>query len=162
MDLNDLPGYFEEMLHRAERALPSAMTAQAAVYNRHLQRVTLRRFSHPPQTRTPSPPFSGTPAWISGQLSRSFITTPGRSTGPSSARASVGSGLVYARPQEKGATISPIHKQYLSWLSEGKRWWSKGVILPPRPYLEPAARDVITDGSLKKAAQSIFEFQVFR
>ena len=49
----------------------------------------------------------------------------------------------YARIQEKGGTIVPIHGQFLVWRDpdSGKLIRARKVTLPPRPYLEPAAMD---------------------
>ena len=49
----------------------------------------------------------------------------------------------YARIQEYGGTIVPIHGQFLVWRDpdSGKLIRARKVTLPARPYLEPAAVD---------------------
>lgn len=45
-------------------------------------------------------------------------------------------GLPGAFVHQFGATIVPVHAQYLSWInSAGERVFAKSVTIPPRPYL---------------------------
>ena len=68
----------------------------------------------------------------------------------------------YARIQEKGGTIVPVHKKRLAWKDPdtGQMIFARKVTLPPRPYLEPAAKDHTDDVVRAMTAQSEKELQV--
>lgn len=57
------------------------------------------------------------------------------------AEVSVGTAKIYARIQELGGIILPVHAKMLSWISRetGIRLFAKKVVIPARPYLRPAA-----------------------
>ena len=46
--------------------------------------------------------------------------------------------LPYTRIHEFGGDIYPVNKKWLSWVTDGKRYFSKHVYIPARPYIEPA------------------------
>ena len=66
---------------------------------------------------------------------------------------------VYARIQELGGTIVPIHGQFLVWRDpdSGKLIRARKVTLPARPYLEPAAMDHQDEIVTAMTAQSFKE-----
>lgn len=67
------------------------------------------------------------------------IQTVIESSNDQSAYAAVGPTVVYGRIQELGGEITPVTKQWLSWIGDdGKRYFKKRVVLKPRPYLRPA------------------------
>ena len=69
---------------------------------------------------------------------------------------------VYARIQEKGGTIVPVHRKRLAWKDPdtGEMIFARKVTLPARPYLEPAAKDHTGDIVRAMTAQSEKELQV--
>jgi hypothetical protein len=55
------------------------------------------------------------------------------------AEGNAGTNVEYARAQEEGATIVPVHAKMLHWVDEdGQDIFAREVTLPPRPYLRPA------------------------
>lgn len=57
------------------------------------------------------------------------------------AEGKAGSNLVYARIQEEGGTIVPVHAKMLHWVDPdtGEDIFARKVEIPPRPYMRPAA-----------------------
>jgi hypothetical protein len=94
--------------------------------------VALSRYSHPPNTPTPSPPGEP-PARITGHLGGSLSPT-----GPYAIGGGFGGKLgptaVYSRIQELGGRAGRNHS----------------VTLPPRPYMRPTRASMIADGSLRR------------
>jgi hypothetical protein len=79
------------------------------------------------------------PRVVSGTLRREILASPAEATGTNSFRAEVVSGAVYGRIQEKGGTIVPKNRQFLSWIDAGgTRHFALRVTLPARPYFTPA------------------------
>lgn len=96
------------------------------------------------------------PNVVSGDLRRSILTGGGATAGPmtpGTARIGpfrwssvVGPTVIYGRIQELGGNIYPHHEArsgsgrpgMLSWMSDGHRFYSRHVYIPPRPYLSPA------------------------
>jgi hypothetical protein len=153
--LEELPAVLEALRDKAATAAPPAVTAIADTYRSHLVRVTLRRyFSTPGQFGTSSPPGQP-PAWRTGALARSVTTAVGPSSGMT-ARATVGPHVIYSRVQDQGAVNRPTSRKYMHWVNSGGSWYKKRVKIPPRPYLEPALKDCIADGSLTRAAMESF------
>jgi hypothetical protein len=144
---------------RAADAAPDVAMAMAEHYRDHVKDVTLRRYSHAPQTKTDSPPGQP-PAWVTGELARSITAAPGPSSG-TYATATVSPHTIYARIQELGGHIRPVRARYLRWTEDGIVHYSKHVYLPPRPYMSPALADVVADGSLTAAAAAAFMAKVW-
>ena len=94
--------------------------------------VQLSRYSHTPNTPTPSPPGQP-PARITGQLRGSLSPTGPYPTGGGFA-GKLGPTTVYARIQELGGQTGHGHS----------------VTLPPRPYMRPTHAQMIADGSLRR------------
>jgi hypothetical protein len=123
-------------LDRMAMRVRSATRAGAKEGIRLVQRrafVQLSRYSHPPNTPTPSPPGEP-PARISGHLRGGLSPTGPYPTGAGFA-GKLGPTAVYARIQELGGQTGRGHS----------------VTLPPRPYMQPTHRQVIADGSLRRA-----------
>lgn len=108
-------------------------TAQAAGAARDLveskARANLSLRSHARGTPTPSAPGQP-PALIDGTLRDSFHGTLPVSDGDGGWLCTLSTGLVYSRIQELGGWAGRGHRSHL----------------PPRPYLAPAARDLIASG----------------
>ena len=149
----ELPGVLRAIQDRAARAAPDAANAMAHAYQRHLVMVTLRRYTHPPHTKTPSPPGQP-PALVTGTLRRSVRVDPAHGLVVATAR--VAPHTVYARIQELGGGIYPVRAKFLRWTEDGVTHYSKHVRLPARPYMAPAVRETIADGSLSRAAMAAF------
>jgi hypothetical protein len=134
---------------------PDAAMAMADTYKTHLTTVTLRRsFASPGQFGTPAP--VGSPvAWRTGELARSVTSWPGASTG-FTATAHVAPHTVYSAVQEYGREIFAKNYPYMRWYNDRGWWMKKRVFVPPRPYMHPALREVIADGSLVRAAGERF------
>lgn len=72
-----------------------------------------------------------------GTLARSITvhTTATRT----SAEAEVGTNLDYARIQELGGTVRPVHARLLHWVDDaGEDIYARSVTIPAHPYLRPA------------------------
>jgi hypothetical protein len=133
--------------------------AMGRTYQSYVQNVMLVRYSHAPGTKTPSPPGQP-PALMTGELRRSITCTQGPSSGTYGV-SQVAPHTIYARIQEYGGHIYPKRVRYLRWVEDGQVHFSKHVYLPPRPYLRPAARDCIANGSLTRAAMESFMASVW-
>jgi hypothetical protein len=120
------------MASRIELATPEAVeTAAALVEGR--ARAALSRKSHQPRTPTPSNPGEP-PALVTGVLRSSFELLGPTSEGAGAWAAVLGPTAPYARVQELG----------------GKTGRGGSVVLPPRPYLAPAAREAIRSGEVRE------------
>ena len=160
----ELPPVLAAVGERASRAAPDAATAMAYAYHRHLTGDVLRRYTHPPRTKTPSPP-GGPPALVTGTLRRSVRAVAAAGGGPV-AMALVAPHTVYARIQELGGHIYPKHTTrggrpgFLRWTEDGVTHYARHVYLPPRPYMAICTRETIANGSLHRAAVAAFEAAV--
>ena len=120
---------------------PAGVKAAAAAMGLLMEtaaKLELSRVSHARGTPTPSPPGSP-PALIGGALRRSVMTVPGDMSGYR-ASVQVGGTIVYARIQELGGRAGRNHAS----------------LLPPRPYLRPAAGRIIGGGTAGRAACAAF------
>lgn len=149
----DLPGVLRDLQQRAAMAAPDAATAMALAYQRHLVTQTLVRYTHPPRTKTPSPP-GAPPALVTGTLRRSVRVEP--AAGLVRATARVAPHTVYARIQELGGHIYPVRAKALRWVEDGTVHFARHVYLPPRPYMAPALRETVASGALRDAAARAF------
>lgn len=97
--------------------------------------------SHPPRTKTPSPPGSP-PSRISGALRGSVDDWLHVQLGLGLYETRVGPvNIVYSRIQELGGHAGRGHKTYL----------------PPRPYMRPALDQMTGSGELTRVAAEAFE-----
>lgn len=94
--------------------------------------VQLSRYSHLPNTPTPSPPGQP-PARITGHLRGGLSPTGPYPTGAGFG-GKLGPTAVYSRIQELGGQAGRGHS----------------VTLPPRPYMRPTHQQMIADGSLRR------------
>lgn len=153
--LAELVPVLEALRDRAATAAEPSVMAMADTYKDHLTNVTLRRyFAAPGQFGTSSPPGQP-PAWRTGELARSVTVVPGLGSGLT-ATASVGPHTIYARTQEEGGIHRPSRARYMHWVNSGGEWFKKRVNIPARPYMWPAARECIENGSLTRAAAEAF------
>lgn len=152
---SELPGVLQAVRDRIATAAPACAKAMGDTYYDRLTKVTLRRYSHAPATKTPAPRRTGPPAWMTGDLARSVTVVRGPSSGMR-ASVTVGPHTVYARIQELGGHIRPVRARYLRWTEDGVTHFSKHVYIPERPYVKPTVRDVILDGSLTRAASEAY------
>jgi hypothetical protein len=158
--LEELPGVLKALRDKAAETAPATVMAIADTYQQHLTHVTLRRsFAAPGQFGTPAAPGQP-PAWRTGALARSVTSVLGASSGLT-ARATVAPHTVYSRVQNQGAVNRPTHARYMHWVNSGGSWYKKVVRIPPRPFMEPALRDCIDNGSLVKSAMEAFYVQVW-
>lgn len=153
--LEELPGVLKALRDKAATAAPPTVTAIAQTYQKHLQKVTLRRsFAAPGQFGTPAAPGQP-PAWRTGELARSVTTSVAGGSGLT-ASATVAPHTVYAATQEHGGIHRPSHARYMHWVNSGGSWYLKRVDIPPRPYMQPALDDCLANGSLTRAAMETF------
>jgi hypothetical protein len=110
----------------------------------------LSRFPHGAHTRTPSP-AGEPPGMISGALRESVTYRPAAGGG-GRYQGWVGPHTIYARYMEFGGWAHAQDRKYMSWVTDGRRYWRKTVISPPRPYMRPVARRLSDDGQLSEAA----------
>jgi phage gpG-like protein len=130
-----------EALRRMQARAPAGVKAAAAAMGLAMEtaaKLELSRVSHSRGTPTPSPPGSP-PALISGALRRSVITRPDAASGYR-ASVTVGGTIVYARIQELGGRAGRNHAS----------------LLPPRPYLRPAAERLTGTGAASRVAAAAF------
>lgn len=127
----DYDAALDALYHRVERSTYRAVAEGVHLVERVGKRK-LRTYTHPEGTPTTSPPGQP-PAMVTGNLIRSWRSTPARAgRKPNTVVARTGPTAVYARAQDRGATI---HNAFgVPGLT---------VTLPPRPYVEPAATDAI-------------------
>lgn len=136
-------------------AAAAAANAMATEFHAELVDVTLRKSSHPSGTVTPSRPGEP-PALVTGTLRRSAQVVPAVAAG-SRAVASVRVGVVYARIQEKGGTVTAKRTKYLRFQYPSGKWHSvKSAKIPARPYMRPTRDLLLATGRLQaRAAQAI-------
>jgi phage gpG-like protein len=127
----------EQIREDADGAAKEAANAMSAVGERAIKQE-LGVSSHPPGTRTPSPPGMP-PSLVTGQLRRSVRQTRLYQTGAGQWTAHVAPTTVYGRIQELG----------------GRAGWHHRSRLPPRPYV---ARGFLKSASKARDAA----IQVFR
>jgi hypothetical protein len=158
--LAELPGVLRELQAKAADAAPVTVMAIAETYKDHLTHVTLRRsFAAPGQFGTPAAPGEP-PAWRTGRLAGSVTAVLGALSGLT-ARATVGPHTIYSRIQNAGGINRPTRAHYMHWVNSGGEWFKKRVVIPARPYMEPALKDCIANGSLTKAAMEAFYAKVW-
>lgn len=156
----EVPGFLKLIRDRAATAAPPTVMAIAQTYQKHLQKVTLRRaFSAVGQFGTSAAPGQP-PAWRTGALARSVVTATGASSGVT-ASAWVGPHVIYARIQDQGGVNRPTHARYMHWVNSGGSWYLKRVRIPPRPYMKPALEDCLANGSLTSAGMEAFYVKVW-
>lgn len=160
MDPGSVPALLEDIALKAAKAAAPAVLAIANTYEDYVRNVELVRYGHAPHTRTPSPPYSGSPALITGELRNSVIIS-GVTLAPVVSRAAVAPHTIYAAVQEYGADLWPSRAKYLSWVTDGRRYYKRRVHIPERPYMRPATRYCITSGRFGRAAAEAFEKAVW-
>lgn len=111
----------------------------------------LSRFPHGAHTPTPSPP-GAPPGMISGRLMESVTKTPAVGSG-GRYESLVGPHTIYDMIQEYGGWMHADRFQYMSWVTDGRRYWRKSVVLPPRPYMRPVARRMSSNGQLSETGR---------
>jgi hypothetical protein len=121
-------------------------------------RNELSRAKHAPHTRTPSPPGAA-PALVSGRL-RESVTKSDATPGPES-ECWVAPHTVYAVIQEYGGPMDAHTRRYMSWVTDGRRYWAKHVDLPERPYMRPVARRLSANGELTEVALGAFGAAIY-
>jgi hypothetical protein len=110
----------------------------------------LSRYPHAPHTRTPAP-VGQPPGMISGKLRESVTIRPAAGGG-GRYEGYVGPHTIYARYMEFGGWAHATNRKYMSWVTDGRRYYRKTVISPPRPYMRPVSRRLSADGQLSEAA----------
>lgn len=117
-------------------------------------KVTLSSSTHPPGTTTPSDPGQP-PSLITGRLRRSITRTPPRLTEPGAAMCLVGSVVIYASVHEFGpVTITARRFPQLGNPQVG--FFGRQVIIPRRPFLEPATRRLESTGIARRVTEAAF------
>ena len=160
MDPSGVPALLQGIADRAAKASAPAVLALANTYEDYVRNVELLRYGHAPHTRTPSPPYTGSPAIITGELRNSVIIS-GVQLAPVVSRAAVAPHTIYAAVQEWGADLWPSRAKYLSWVTNGRRYYKRHVHVPERPYMRPATRACITSGRFGREAARAFEKAVW-
>lgn len=155
MTIDEAIALYKGVRDRAAVAGPPVAYEMARVYSAHLSMVTLRqRTAAPGQFGTPAPP-GGPPAFRTGALAASVFPWPGPGSGMTG-RAYAGPHTIYAATQETGGVHYARNFRYMHWVNSGGEWWKKRVVIPPRPYMEPALIDVVADGSMQRGAALVF------
>lgn len=151
MRLEELPAYLASVRRRVgEEGPEKAAYAMAREFHAELSDHVLVQYSHPRGTRTNSPPGQP-PAIVGGHLKRSLRLYAAVRTGTYSARSRVTPLIVYARIQELGGTVE-AGDRLLRWKTNGKFHFARSVRIPPRPYMRPTHRKMVSDGRLRSAA----------
>lgn len=156
----ELPGMWQAIKYRAVQGITDAANAMATAYQRRLVTSTLIRYTHPPQTKTPSPPGQP-PALVTGTLRRSVRPVYAAGAPGGVATSFVAPHTVYARIQEYGGHIYPVRAKFLRWVEDGVMHFAKHVYLPPRPYMRPTTAEMVADGALHRAALAAFATRVW-
>jgi hypothetical protein len=134
----------EKIGEMAERGGPKAAEAMGHQLVREVTRNELIRYTHPPGTKTGSPPGQP-PAIVGGGLRRSIKQEPivgGRRVSKHRWETTVGGTIIYARIQELGGWTGRNHATYL----------------PPRPYLSAAlmrSRATIRDAGVNAFKKAV-------
>jgi len=102
-------------------------------------KATLSLNSHAEGTRTPSPP-GAPPSRISGKLAGSFILSPAVLLAPGVAASAAGSLLIYAPVHQFGPVTITSHGNYPLRNSATGQVFGHSVVIPRRPYIEPAMK----------------------
>lgn len=108
-------------------------------------KVTLSSSTHRLGTTTPADPGQP-PSLITGRLRNSVARTPPRLTGPGQAYCLVGSVLIYASVHEFGPVTIRSHGNYPLRNRQTGQVFGYEVIIPRRPFLEPALRRLESSG----------------
>lgn len=114
----------EALTRDADKGGQKAAEAMGLLLQRELVTGEYRRYSHPPGTKTPSPPGQP-PALVTGRLRASVRKEPAsgaRQVGPHRFQTKVGPTTVYGRIQELGGRTGRNH----------------ATVLPARPAVMPA------------------------
>ena len=115
-------------------------------------KVTLTSSTHPLGTPTPSRPGQP-PSLVTGRLRRSIARTPPRIIEPGTAVCLVGSVVIYASVHEFGpVTITAKRFPVLGNPKVG--FFGRQVIIPRRPFLEPAARRLVSSGLARQVCEA--------
>ncbi len=132
------------------RGATAAANAMAQEFHTELVDVTLRKSSH--KAGTPTPAAAGDPpALVSGTLRRSVRIVPAIAMG-SRAIATVGVGVVYARIQEKGGTVT-VKRAKVLYNKRTRQAFGLSVTLPKRPYMEPTRDLLVVTGRFRARAK---------
>lgn len=107
-------------------------------------KVKLTSSTHPPKTRTPSEPGEP-PSLITGALRRSVTRSAARLTGDGVASCTVGSTIIYASVHEFGP-VTITAKRYPQLGNREVGFFGRSVVIPRRPWLAPAVRQLQTSG----------------
>jgi hypothetical protein len=142
----------DDATRAAANAMPDVMSSVAR------SEMRMGHFLH---TQTPSPPGSP-PAWISGALRNSFVATPASAMGDATYHSYTGPTVRYARIQELGGEMTAHNPSGFMWWQQPPGVWHKSRqhSLPRRPYMLPAHRRTVADGSLRRAAAEAFAVRI--
>ena len=154
MTPDELPAYLQAIAARVPAGCAAAANAMAGAEHRYLVTNVLVRYTHPPQTKTPSPPGQP-PALVTGTLRRSLRVVPAAPAPRTTA--SLAPHTVYARIQELGGNIYPVRRKFLRWVEDGTVHFAKHVHLPARPYMRPGRDDLVANGTFHREAEAAFE-----
>ena len=156
MDISQFPAHAGAIADALQaRAAAAAANAMATEFHTELTDVTLRMSTHPRGTVTPAAPGQP-PALVSGTLRRSAKIVPAVAAG-TRATAEVRVGVVYARIQELGGTVTAKRAKYLRFQYPAGKWHSVvSAKIPARPYMKPTRDLLLATGRLQaRAAQAI-------
>jgi phage gpG-like protein len=158
MNWDDAIAYWKRVKSAVNPAAEDAANAMAEELKKGI-RDELSRYPHPAHTRTSSP-AGQPPGLITGALRESVQTTPAYPVGDAIWEAHVGPHIIYAAIQEYGGTMH-AHRDYMSWVTDGVRYYAKDVTLPPRPYIQPAVSAMSKSGILTRAARDGFATVIY-
>jgi phage gpG-like protein len=131
--VDDLVAALEGMVVRLEQATPHAVERGALLLEGRAK-AKLSQTSHARGTPTPSKPGEP-PSLINGRLRSSVTHTPPAPTGNGRWTCVIGPTTVYSRIQELGGWAGRGHQSHL----------------PARPYLKPAAHELLGDPAFRAA-----------
>jgi phage gpG-like protein len=151
VNIADLPAYLRALQDAAAKAAAPAADAMAGTVRDRVANVTLRQTAHPPGMFWKAA-RGRPPAYASGNLARSILTTP--ASGLVRATASAGAYAQYAAVQEWGGHMRG--RPLMHWVNSRGPWWMRSVTVPEHPFFEPTVSHLIATGELSRAARDAF------
>jgi len=158
MTFDEYIAWLESAIARMELGAPAMADAMAEYLSDRVANDMLRRTVHSEGAYYKARP-GAPPATASGRLAKGMFTTPASSG--LRVTAWVGNSARHAKILEYGGCVlTPTSGKVMHWRDSGGSWYHARLPAsgdyPAHPFLEPAVREAIADGSLQRAAIDAF------